>query len=101
MEVKLLLLNIYIYYYLRKLHIYFIFLLVKDVYGYFRAIFVSKEVSQRALDLTADALDLNPANYTVWHHRRHLLKEFGANLESELDYCREIIEQHPKNYQVW
>jgi protein farnesyltransferase/geranylgeranyltransferase type-1 subunit alpha len=51
--------------------------------------------------LTADALDLNPANYTVWHHRRHLLKEFGANLESELDYCREIIEQHPKNYQVW
>ena len=87
-----------IYNYLSKL---FFLLLVKDVYGYFRAIFVSKEVSQRALDLTADALDLNPANYTVWHHRRHLLKEFGANLESELDYCREIIEQHPKNYQVW
>jgi len=73
----------------------------KDVYGYFRAIFVSKEISQRALDLTADALDLNPANYTVWHHRRHLLKELGSDLEAELDYCREIIEQHPKNYQVW
>ena len=100
MEVKLLLLHEHIYNYLSKLFFNF-FLLVKDVYGYFRAIFVSKEVSQRALDLTADALDLNPANYTVWHHRRHLLKEFGANLESELDYCREIIEQHPKNYQVW
>ena len=74
---------------------------VKDVYGYFRAIFMSKEISQRALDLTMDALDLNPANYTVWHHRRYLLKNLGSDLEAELEYCREIIEQHPKNYQVW
>jgi len=73
----------------------------KDVYGYFRAIFNSKEVTQRALDLTADALDLNPANYTVWHHRRFLLKELGADLSSELEFSRDVIEQHPKNYQVW
>ena len=62
---------------------------------------MSKEISQRALDLTMDALDLNPANYTVWHHRRYLLKNLGSDLEAELEYCREIIEQHPKNYQVW
>ena len=35
---------------------YILYFLVKDVYGYFRAIFKTKEVSQRALDLTADAL---------------------------------------------
>lgn len=74
---------------------------VNDVYGYFRAIYKSGEVSQRALLLTADALDLNPANYTVWHHRRHLLKELNEDLSKELQYCRDIIEQHSKNYQVW
>ena len=74
---------------------------VKDVFGYFRAVFASGEVSQRVLDLTTDALDLNPANYTVWHHRRHLLKELGSDLNAELDYCRGIIEMNPKNYQVW
>ena len=99
--IAILLCNLFPIYFYANTGLSTFFFLVKDVYGYFRAIFVSKEVSQRALDLTADALDLNPANYTVWHHRRHLLKEFGANLESELDYCREIIEQHPKNYQVW
>ena len=74
---------------------------VNDVYGYFRAIYQSGEISTRALELTADALDLNPANYTVWHHRRHLLKELNADIHAELDFCRDIIEQHPKNYQVW
>merc|ERR1712018_72461 len=73
----------------------------KDVYKYFRAIYQSGEVSQRALDITADALDLNPANYTVWHHRRYLLKELKKDIHAELAFCRDIIEQHPKNYQVW
>jgi len=72
-----------------------------DIYGYFRAIYKSGEVSQRALLLTADALDLNAANYTVWHHRRHLLKELNEDLTKELQYCRDMIEQHSKNYQVW
>ena len=58
-------------------------------------------MSHRALLLTADALDLNPANYTVWHHRRHLLKELNEDLYKELEFCRDIIEQHSKNYQVW
>jgi protein farnesyltransferase/geranylgeranyltransferase type-1 subunit alpha len=61
----------------------------------------SGEISQRALDLTADALDQNPANYSVWHHRRHLLKELKSDISAELNYCRDVIEQHPKNYQVW
>jgi len=73
----------------------------KDVYDYFRAILKSGEKSSRTLTLTEDALELNPANYTVWHYRREVLKATKADLQVELQYCREIIEEHPKNYQVW
>ena len=76
-------------------------IIVVDVFNYFRAIVCSGEISQRALDLTQDAAELNPANYSVWHHRRFLLKKLNSNLNQEMDYCRAVIEEHPKNYQVW
>ncbi len=37
----------------------------KEVMGYFRAVMAKGETSARALRLTADAIALNPANYTV------------------------------------
>lgn len=83
---------------------------VREVHDYFRAIYKSGEISTRAFNLTAEAAELNPANYTVWHQRRVILKGLLArddlpaddkpDLEDELFYIRTIIEKNPKNYQV-
>ncbi|KAF6020674.1 Fnta [Bugula neritina] len=73
----------------------------KDVYDYFRAILRTGEKSRRVLALTFDAIRMNPANYTVWHYRRLVLKELDADLNAELDYITKTIKSHPKNYQVW
>uniref|UniRef100_A0A1B0CIK5 Protein farnesyltransferase/geranylgeranyltransferase type-1 subunit alpha n=1 Tax=Lutzomyia longipalpis TaxID=7200 RepID=A0A1B0CIK5_LUTLO len=73
----------------------------KDVYNYFRAIVATEEKSERALELTRDALVLNPANYTVWQYRRDILKALKADLYQELDYVADVIESNGKNYQVW
>ncbi|XP_071549582.1 protein farnesyltransferase/geranylgeranyltransferase type-1 subunit alpha isoform X3 [Panulirus ornatus] len=72
-----------------------------DVYDYFRAVMANGELSERALYLTEDALNMNAANYTVWQYRRKILKHLGSDLEKELTFCREMIEMNPKNYQVW
>ena len=45
-------------------------------------------------------MELNPANYTVWNYRRQVLKAIDADLREEMQYSREMIEEHPKNYQV-
>ncbi|KAL1116156.1 hypothetical protein AAG570_005651 [Ranatra chinensis] len=73
----------------------------RDVYDYFRGILATNEMSERALELTKDALALNAANYTVWQYRRRILQELKKDLKEELKFAKEIIEDNPKNYQVW
>lgn len=59
------------------------------------------EKSERVLQLTQDAIELNAANYTVWQYRRDILKEMKADLWQELNYINSVIENYQKNYQVW
>src|SRR5262249_42745751 len=42
--------------------------------SYLRAVMAADELSFRALRLTADAIGMNPAHYTVWGYRLKILR---------------------------
>jgi len=73
----------------------------KDAYDYFRAILAKGEKSERALELTATAIELNAANYTVWELRREILRALNKNVAEEMALLSDIIMSQQKNYQVW
>ncbi|KAM7538754.1 hypothetical protein Aperf_G00000052087 [Anoplocephala perfoliata] len=72
-----------------------------DVHDYVRAVMAVDERSERVLALTAEALQLNAANYTVWAYRRNVLMTLNAPLAKEHTFARELLLDHPKNYQLW
>ncbi|CAI0541144.1 unnamed protein product [Linum tenue] len=72
-----------------------------ETMDYFRAVYRADERSPRALQLTHQAILLNPGNYTVWHFRRLILETLSKDLQQELDYVSKIAEKNSKNYQIW
>ena len=73
----------------------------RELMDLFRAVTAADERSERALDLTAEVIEHNAANYTAWHFRRRCLEALGADLYKELRYIEEKAYDTPKNYQIW
>ena len=73
----------------------------REIMGYFRAVLARGEKSPRALWLTEQVIEHNPANYTAWYYRRQCLQALNADLAKELEFVSEQAEEHPKNYQIW
>ena len=57
----------------------------REAMDLFRAVLKSGERSKRALLLTAEVVEMNPANYTAWQYRRRCLEA----LKSDLVSCRD------------
>ena len=69
--------------------------------AYLRALMAANEYSPRALELTEDLIDMNPAHYTVWLYRSQILFALDADLREELDWLNDTALLHQKNYQIW
>ena len=80
----------------------------KRLMGLARALISLNELSPRALQLTAEIIDVAPAFYTIWNYRfnivRHMMSESEDTvlyLNKELDWLDEVTLNNPKNYQIW
>lgn len=73
----------------------------EEAFGYFRAMLVRDELSERSLALTADCIELQLSNFSVWYFRRRILRKLTHHLANELVFIERVIENEPKNYQVW
>lgn len=73
----------------------------EEAFSYFRAMLVRDELSERSLALTADCIELQRSNFSVWYFRRRILRELTHHLSTELAFIEQVIENEPKNYQVW
>lgn len=72
-----------------------------EAMSYLRAVMAANEYSPRALALTEDLIQMNPAHYTVWLYRARILFEIQADLAEEISWLNQIALDHQKNYQIW
>ncbi|XP_078434892.1 farnesyltransferase A [Wolffia australiana] len=73
----------------------------KETMDYFRALYFADERSPRSLELTTEAISMNPGNYTIWHFRRLIVDALHADLLGEMDLVERIALKNSKNYQIW
>lgn len=82
----------------------------RETMGIVRALLQKRELSERALRLTAKAVGLAPAFYTAWNYRfdivMHMVEKEDDSgkaqvLNTELDWLDEFTLNNPKNYQIW
>ncbi|ANB11958.1 bifunctional protein farnesyltransferase/protein geranylgeranyltransferase [Sugiyamaella lignohabitans] len=83
-----------------------------------RGVMAVEEYSERALALTAEVIEMNPAHYTVWEYRSRILKSIGKDIVPKdkrlvpdgdedfdivdfADWLNATSLDNPKNYQVW
>eukprot|EP00760_Papus_ankaliazontas_P032270 PhM_4_TR5722/c0_g1_i1/m.90464/K05955/FNTA; protein farnesyltransferase/geranylgeranyltransferase type-1 subunit alpha len=67
----------------------------------FRGVLQSQEMSQRVLDLLWLVIKISPAHYTVWKHRRDVIRAIRASVPSELELTSSLARRTPKNFQLW
>ncbi|KAM3434133.1 hypothetical protein MY4824_005592 [Beauveria thailandica] len=72
-----------------------------EAVAYLRAVMVDKEHSPRALRLTAHVIALNPAHYTVWLYRFHIIKALELSVPAEITWLNAVALENLKNYQIW
>jgi len=82
----------------------------EEVMSYFRRVVVTGECSQRTLQLSAEVIAHNAANYTAWQYRRRCLEAMHSGSSNaareqawreELAFCTARGRENLKNYQVW
>lgn len=68
---------------------------------YFRAIWNSGEVSERAFELSQRVIDILPGNFSAWVIRRKCIEKLNMSPALELAFTEEEIEDNEKCYQIW
>lgn len=74
-----------------------------ECHSYFYALYHSGEKSERCLNITAEVIRHNSANYTAWYWRRKCLEDIDCAKwsDSEIAFANDWAIKSPKNYQVW
>ena len=76
---------------------------VAEVQGYMKAMLNADERSERALNLTRDAIAISKSDFVAWYYRRNILLSLGRVdlFKAELDFIDQVASKAPKNYQLY
>lgn len=76
---------------------------VAEVQRYLRAMLNADERSERALDLTRDAIKVNKSDFVAWYYRRNILFSLARVdlFQKELEFIEFVASRSSKNYQLY